>query len=71
MSMLLSFVRAKMLIKEGIEKVSHPGLKSAELSRQVNITAEAIKKPTRFWTDSDTSEIEGNCQMSTKLKQNL
>lgn len=47
------------LIKEGINKVTHSGLTSEEMLRQVNATAEALKKPKKMWTESDSSDLDG------------
>ena len=48
------------LIKEGIDKVTRPGLTSDELLKQTNITADAIRKPKKFWTESESSDVDGN-----------
>lgn len=47
------------LIKEGIEKITHSDVTSEEIMRQANLTAEAIRKPKKYWTESDGSELEG------------
>lgn len=47
------------MVQEGIDKVTHAGVTSEEIVSQVNITAEAIKKPKRFWTESESSDMEG------------
>ena len=54
-----SFFRGKELIKNGIQKVTHPGLTSEELLIQVNLTSDALKKQKKVWTESDESELEG------------
>ena len=48
------------MIKEGIDRVSHPGLTSEELLRQVNLTADSIKKPAYLSNESESSDVEGN-----------
>lgn len=48
------------MIDEGLAKVTHPGVTSEEILKQVDLTAEALKKPKRRWTDSESSEFEGN-----------
>ena len=48
-----------MMIGEGINKVTHPEVTSEEILKQVNLTAEALKKPKKFWTDSESSDLEG------------
>lgn len=59
------------LIKDGIKKVSYPSLTSEELLKQVNLTADALKKPKKSWTESE-SEIEGiNIYMNTMTILNL
>ena len=57
---LFSLFRAMSLIKEGIDKVTRPGLTSDELLKQTNITADAIRKPKKFWTESESSDVDGN-----------
>lgn len=52
------------MIKEGVSKVTHPGVTSEEILRQVNLTAEALKKPKKFWTDSESSDIEGKSPLN-------
>ena len=47
------------LINENIAKVTHVGVTSEEVLIQVNQTAEALKKPKKYWTESD-SDMEGN-----------
>lgn len=51
--------RGTALIKEGIAKVTHPTVTTEEILNQVNITAEALKKPKKIWTESESSDYEG------------
>lgn len=46
------------MIEEGIAKVTHVGVTSVQILTQVNQTAEALKKPKKYWTESD-SDIDG------------
>ena len=54
------FSRAKALITEAIAKVTHANVTSAEILAQVNLTADALKKPKKLWTESESSDIEGS-----------
>ena len=47
------------MIQEGIAKVTHPSVTSEEILVQVNQTAEALKKPKKLWTESESSDLEG------------
>ena len=47
------------MITDAIKKVTHPSVTSEEILTKVNQTADAIKKPKKMWTESDSSEIEG------------
>lgn len=47
------------MIKEAIAKVTHPSVTTEEILTQVNQTADALKKPKKFWTESESSDIEG------------
>lgn len=59
-SLLSSLFSAQSMIHDGISKVTRPGVTSQEILKQVNLTAEALKKPKKCWTDSESSEFEGN-----------
>lgn len=62
------FLRGKSLISEGIEKVTRPSITSEELLRQVNLTAEALRKPKKMWTESESSDLDGKVSAVTLIR---
>ena len=56
---LFPFDRGIAMVMEGIAKVTYPGVTSEKILAQVNQTADALKKPKKLWTESESSDLEG------------
>lgn len=67
MLFLFLIYRGHELIEQGIAKVTHPSVTTEEILAQVNQTAEALKKPKKFWSESDESDMEGMCIENSSL----
>ena len=47
------------LIKDALAKIMNPNVTSEQILAQVNQTAQALKKPKKLWTESESSDLEG------------